>query len=181
MKFTLSSYVVFTFNGCGSPCRTGISELKKRKVPFQEIEVNQNEADSDNFKLWEKSGRGSFPFIVSGKDKVMGSSKAQLATLLANNFGDQYLTSTEKRYFAQHFNADGSPKIVMYGVDWCPGCKKLRKEFKAANIDYLEIDVEKSGEKETMLQVMEIGGYPATWVGYTRVNGVTLRAVRELL
>ena len=104
-----------------------------------------------------------------------------MAGILGINFGDEYLSRTEKRYYKNHFYADGSPKIVMYGTDWCPYCKKLREEFEANNVDYIEIDVEKSGEMETMLKTMEIYGYPATWVGYTRVNGSNLKAVNAVM
>ena len=48
------------------------------------------------------------------------------------------------------------------------------------NVDYIEIDVEKSAYKNRIIKTMEIGGYPATWVGYTRVNGTDLRAVNKV-
>ncbi len=171
--------LVFTFDDCGQPCKLGIKELKKRGVPFQELVVDPNNKDDKNYKLWQKHGKGSFPFIVAGKQTVIGDSKAQLASLLGENFGRQYLTRSEKRYFKKHFYEDGTPKIVMYGTDWCPGCKRLREEFDVNAVDYFEVDVEKSGELDFMLKTMEIGGYPAIWVGYTRVRGVTLSAVRK--
>jgi hypothetical protein len=55
---------------------------------------------------------------VAGEYSVAGTSKTQLATLLGENFGDRYLTFQEKRYFNNHFYADGYAKIVMYGADW---------------------------------------------------------------
>ena len=59
--------------------------------------------------------------------------------------------------------------------------KKLREEFDANDVDFIEIDVEKSGEMQTMAETMEIYGYPAPWVGYTRVNGTNLKAVNAVL
>ncbi|MCP4982224.1 MAG: hypothetical protein GY935_17235 [Gammaproteobacteria bacterium] len=173
---------VFTIAGCGKPCQQARSQLKGRRVSFEEKLIDPNNDNDENVKLWKKVGRNGFPLIVAGKERLIGAgSRPKMATLLALNFGDKYLTRTEKRYFEQHFYADGSPKIVMYGADWCQYCKKLRTELEADKVDYVEIDVEKSGEKERMSKTMEIYGYPATWVGYTRVNGTTLKAVKTAL
>ena len=79
--------------------------------------------------------------------------------MLAKNFDNRYLNSFEERYYENHFNADRSPKIVVYGTSWCPGSKKLREEPRASNVDFVEIDVEKTGEKEQILQTLGIGGY----------------------
>ena len=101
------------------------------------------------------------------------------ATMLGRSFGEKYLTGFEKRLFRKHFYEDGSPKIVMYGADWCPYCKKLRDEFHANGVDYIEIDVDRSAYKDEILRTMQINGYPATWVGYTRVRGTDLSAVER--
>ncbi len=50
-----------------------------------------------------------------------------------------------------------------------------------ADIDFIEIDVDRHPNKQNIMQTMEIAGYPATWVGYTRVNGTNLRAVNKVL
>lgn len=171
---------VFTATGC-NPCKDSIKELTNRNVPFKEIVINPANQADDNVKIWRKVAGSRLPLILSGKQKLIGNSKAQLASLLGENFDTTYLTDTEKRYFSKHFEVDGSPKIVMYGTSWCPFCAKLRKEFQEAGIDYLEIDIEQSGEQALMSRVMEINGYPATWVGYTRVNGTTLSDVKDYL
>lgn len=171
--------LAFTFEGCGQHCAAGLSELKRRGVPFNELKVDLNNSDEENHKLWVKYGKTSFPLIAAGEQKVVGSSKAQLATLLAENFGEEYLTRTEQRYYKKHFHDDGSPKIVMYGTAWCPSCKKLRQEFKDNGVDYVDVDVEQSGDFDVMIKTLEIGGYPATWVGYTRINATTLSAIKK--
>lgn len=173
--------LIFTVQNCGKPCLDSLQILKKRRVPFKHLVVNEQNRQDEEFRLWKKFGRNLFPFIIAGNSTVMSSSQAQLVGLLGENFGTKYLTHMEKKYFKQHFYADGSPRIVMYGADWCPYCAKLRKEFHAEKVDYLEIDVEKSGEKKMMSQVMQIAGYPATWVGYTRVNGTTLDAITKVM
>jgi len=174
---------VFTVKDCGKPCQEARDQLKWRRVAFDEKMINMNDKTDENVKLWKKLRKDNgFPLIVAGSEKVVGGgSRPRVATLLALNYGEKHLTSTEKGYFKKHFYEDGSPKIVMYGTDWCPGCKKLRKEFRSNDVDYIEVDIEKSGEQERMAKTMEIFGYPATWVGYKRVNGVTLKAVKATL
>lgn len=172
---------IFTVKNC-KPCQQGVDGLKRRRVAFEEKLIDLDDETDENVKLWETLQKNNnFPLIVVGKEKAIGSSKTAMAGILGINFGDKYFSRTEKRYFKKHFYEDGTPRIVMYGADWCPYCKKLRDEFNANNYDFLEIDVEKSGEKITMSKTMEIGGYPATWVGYTRVNGSNLKAVNAVL
>lgn len=173
---------IFTVKNCGKPCQQGRDGLKRRRVDFEEKQIDLDDDTDENVKLWKTLRFDNrFPLIVAGTEKVAGSSRSAVAGVLGLNFGDKYLSRTERRYFKKHFYADGTPKIVMYGADWCPYCKKLREEFQASNIDFVEIDVEKSGEKETMAKTMEIYGYPATWVGYTRVRGSNLKAVNAVL
>ncbi len=69
----------------------------------------------------------------------------------------------------------------MYGADWCGYCRKLRNEFTENGVDFIEIDVDRHPSKDKIMRTMEISGYPATWVGYTRVNGSNLRAVNKVV
>jgi glutaredoxin len=120
------------------------------------------------------------PITSSGKI-IAGFYKPDVATILGKAFGESYLGANERRYFKKHFNADGSPRIVLYGTDWCGYCAALRTELRDSHIDYTDIDVEKTGEKDTMLETMGIGGYPATWIGYQRVNGSKLADIKSAL
>ncbi len=173
---------IFTVENCGKPCELGRDGLKRRRVAFEEMQIDLNNGADEDVKLWKTvRSNNSFPLIVVGSEKITGSSRPAMAGILGLNFGDKYLSRNEKRYFKKHFYADGTPKIIMYGADWCGYCKKLREEFDANDIDFIEIDVEKSGEKKTMSKTMEIYGYPATWVGYTRVKGTNLKAVNAVL
>jgi len=175
--------LMFTIDNCGKPCSMGRTGLKSRRVAFEEINIDPRAGDDEYTKLWKSFGAtNGFPLIVAGSEKMVGSGgNPQMVALLGRSFGDQYLTRNERRYFERHFYADGSPRIVMYGADWCPHCKRLREEFEDNDIDFIEIDVEKSGDRKTMTRTLQINGYPATWVGYTRVNGSNLRAVEKTL
>ena len=175
---------VITIADCGRPCKMAIDELKRRRVAFEEIEIDPHD-DNDNseaFELWKNAGRDVFPLLVSGDQVINGSgTPAMTASLLARNFDDKYLTSTEKNYFKNHFNADGSPRVVVYGADWCPYTRKLRAQLEDDNVDYLMIDVDKHYDKKRMSKTMEIEGFPATWVGYTRARGSDIGDVRKVM
>lgn len=174
---------VFTFNGCGDSCSSAVRELRKRNVPFEEKIISPEQTGTPDYKLWKSYGaRNSFPLLVAGKESITGFYVPDVASLLGKAFGDSYLTRQEQVYFKAHFNADGSPRIVLYGTDWCPHCAALRKELRAHQVSFEDIDVEKNGDKNLLLQTMGISGYPATWVGYTRVkNGSDFSAIMELL
>lgn len=171
---------IYTAVQCGSYCDDAVKALKKRNVPFFHRIIDPQTSSSEYYDRWRLHSGGALPLILSGKEKVTNTSTSGLVSLLGKNFGSKYLTQFEKRYFKNHFYADGSPKIVMYGADWCPYCKKLREEFISAEQDFLEIDVDSSREKDLLSHTLQIGGYPATWVGYTRVNGGTLSAVNRV-
>jgi glutaredoxin len=173
--------VVFTFPECGEPCTDTITALKRRKVPFEEVELSRDEQTSENYKRWEQYGDRNFPLIVAGEEKATGSAKADLVKLLAINFQDDYLTASEAQYYKRHFDSAGEPQIVLYGTDWCPGCAALRKEMRAKNVAFVDIDVEKASDSKGLTETMEIGGYPTVYVGYQRVNGINLAAIEKVL
>jgi len=61
-------------------------------------------------------------------------------------------------------------------------CASLRKEFRANQVSFEDIDVDKTGDKNQLLHTMGINGYPATWVDYTRVkNGSSFSEVMALV
>lgn len=178
-----SAVWLFTFEGCGYSCSSAVKELRSRNVPFEEKVINPERSDDSNFKLWQGYGASNnFPLLVVGEQSVTGFYVPDMASLLGETFGETYLTQNESRYFTEHFNTDGSPRIVLYGTDWCPHCAALRKKLKANHVSFEDVDVEKGGDKKLLLQTMGIAGYPATWVGYRRVkNGSNYNEIIALL
>ena len=172
--------VVFTAAQC-EPCKATLDMLNARGVPYQEKEIDPSNEQDEDVKQWRSMSDNMLPLTVSGKSKVKGSSKWELIGLLGENFGDKYLTQDENGYFSQHFDASGKPRVVLYGTSWCPTCAAMRKDFEEHGVDFVDIDVEKSGEFEKLMRVMEIPGYPATWVGYTRVHGTTYNDVKAVM
>ncbi len=173
--------VVYTFAGCGSPCANVISILNQRSVPFEEIVLSQNDKNSAAFKKWESYRENSMPLTLAGESKAVGDSQSEIVRVLATNYQTQYLTNLEKRYFKDHFDSAGNPKVVLYGTDWCPGCASLRKELRADNQPFEDIDVEKVTDSNMLLQGLQIGGYPTVYWGYQRVNGTTLSDIKKLM
>lgn len=178
-----SAVWLFNLDGCGSSCASAVKELRSRNVPFQEEVISPQRPDEPDYKLWKSYGAvNSFPFLVAGDQTIVGFRVQDWASLLGKVFGDKYLTPDERRFFQVHFNSDGSPRIVLYGTDWCAHCAKLRKALNANAVGFEDIDVEKHGDKDRLLQTMGIAGYPATWVGYTRVkNGSDCDEIMALL
>jgi glutaredoxin len=172
--------LVYTAKQC-TPCKDELSMLDSRGVPYQEKEIDPSSEQDEDAKRLLSMGDNVLPLTLSGSGKVKGYSKWDLIGLLGENFGDQYLTQDEKGYFSQHFDAGGKPNVVLYGTSWCTGCAALRKELQEHNVSFVDIDVEKSGEFDKLTRVMDIPGYPSTWVGYTRVHGVTYSAVKAVM
>ena len=173
---------IFTIKNCGKACVMGRQNLDRRRVKYEEKLIDPSDSNDPTVALWKSVGRGGFPLIIAGNETIKGSgSTAMIVNLLTSNFGDAYLTNAEKSLFKNHFDKNGTPKIVMYGADWCPYCKKLRTELNDNNVEFTEIDVDKSANKSRIVSTLEIDGYPAVWVGYTRVNGTNLKAINKVL
>ena len=173
---------LFTFSNCGRPCDSSRANLKKRRVHFTEMQVDFKAPELEATKTWKKyRDNNQFPLIVVGSQKLVGGDSAGIAGVLAQNFGELYLTGSERRYFRNHFYPDGSAKIVMYGADWCGYCARLRESLEDSGLDYVEIDVDKSSNKKHIAETMGVYGYPTTYVGYTRVRGVDLKAVKDAM
>lgn len=161
--------VVFTAKECNGACEKAVENLNDRKVGFQEVPLDGNE---DNIKRYKKlGGNGVVPYVIVGSRSVQGFEKSMMTSVLAQSFGDKYLTRREQVYFNNHFSADGSPVIYIYGASWCTFCKALREELGKRKMDFVEVDVEAASDRAVMTDTMEIGGYPLTYVGYERVVG----------
>ena len=171
--------LVFTHNKCGTPCDDAIKLLKRRHVEYSVYPLDNNEK---NMALWkEYGGINSFPNMIMGNEKVVGSNKGNIVSTLALTYGESILSSPEKYYMKKHFYDSGEPKLIMYSASWCQYCKKLRSELDAANVDYLEINVEKSAKRKSMIETLDISGYPLVYYGYKRMDGARGKDVLAIL
>ena len=170
--------LVFSHDKCGKPCSDAVSLLKKRRVDYSLYPLDGSDV---NQSLWkEYGGVNSFPNVIVGNERVYGSYKSQIVSALALNYGDTVLTSTERYYIKKHFYDDGSPRLVMYGASWCGYCKKLREKLNDNDVDFIEIDVEKSSQRKAMTDALEISGYPLVYYGYKRMQGPRPKDVMAL-
>ena len=170
--------LVFTHNRCGRACEDAVSLLEERGIDYSLYPLDSNEASKS---LWKEYGSvNSFPNIIVGKEKVYGSYKSRIVSVLAMNYGEDVLTSAEHSYMKNHFYDDGSDKLVMYGASWCGFCKKIRETLEDNNLDYIEIDVEKSSQRRAMTNTLEITGYPLVYYGYKRLEGPSPKEVVAL-
>lgn len=161
--------LVFTAENCGRVCSDVLSELENRNALYTEITLTEAPEGEKDRALWKRLGEGRLPFIAAGYDRVEGASTIQLAGLLANNYGDVYLKQIEQFYFKRHFDAKGTPQVVIYGADWCGFCERLARKLDSLDINYLMVDVPKSGDEERMRKVMEITTFPSVWIGYQKM------------
>ncbi len=48
-------------------------------------------------------------------------------------------------------------KITLYGVDWCIDCRRARKIFSEAAVDYVDIDIDKDQKAAEFVQKQNHG------------------------
>jgi len=176
-----ANIMLFTSPECKKTCDQIIGELHKRRAKFEEIKVSMQNEDDNNTKLWKRLGGGNFPFLVAGSASSTVSSGPEVASLLAMTFGEKHMEGHERRLYKKHFNNYDEPIVVIYGADWCPYCQKLTKALTKEKINFIEIDVPKHRNKTVISDTLDIRGYPTTWVGYNRVNGSDISAVKRTL
>lgn len=161
--------LVFTDKECNGPCDRAVQDLRERGIPFQEVSLADSDANRDRYA--KLGGNGIIPFLVAGSRTVQGYHKGMFASVLAQTYGDRPLTRAEHIYYGNHFRADGTPVVYMYGASWCGFCKVLRAEMEARHIEFAEVDVEAAPDRAVMEDAMEITGFPVTYVGYERIMG----------
>jgi glutaredoxin len=161
---------LFVADVCGEPCDLAAASLRRRGVPFQNFDVDVDAPKSDNYKRWlAVSSDQSVPKFAMDDLVFNGYGEVQLGSALGQVFGTRYLSDPERTYYAKHFVA-GKPAVMLYGASWCPGCKALKEDYRAAGIAFSEVDVEQAPDRTQLAHTMGIAGYPAVWVGYQRID-----------
>lgn len=161
--------LVFTGQQCNGFCEKATQELKERKVDFQELTLDGNDENINHYK--KLGGNGQIPFLVVGNLTLQAYDRGMYASVLAQTYGDHALTPLERIYFKRHFNADGSPKVYMYGATWCGFCTVMREEMAKRKIEFSEIDVDMIADRAEVESAMDLSALPVTYVGYVRFVG----------
>ncbi len=82
--------------------------------------------------------------------------------------------------YSEHFkNTD--KKVVMYGTDWCPVCKRTRDFFAKEGIDYIEINPEKDSTAFEMYSQLDANGYPVFVIGNKRIFGLEIDEIKNAI
>jgi glutaredoxin len=76
---------------------------------------------------------------------------------------------TNVSYENSTFNA--GKKVIIYTASWCGYCKKAKQYFKANNIPYTEMDIEKSRLAKSQFKRFGGKGVPIILVGDKRMRG----------
>ncbi len=173
--------LLFTINGCGQPCTDVAADLRNRNVTFEEVDVSTDEGRA----RIEKFGMTQVPFTVIGSRTVIGSDLPAIEAALAEVKGMETLSPAEQNVMRNHFDEQGKPRVVVYGTETCPYCKKIRAHLEERKIAYQFVDVSVFGSGQSDYEVLRGRGYPLIYVGYRRIDGYNEaavdRAVKELM
>lgn len=172
-----SDVVVFTFSGCGQPCRDVLAVLQQKQVAYEQVDLTATPAAES--RLRQLGGGNQLPYTVIGPHRLVGYQRTSLTHALADVFGLAYLDASQREVVSKHFDGNGNPEVVMYATEWCPYCKKAREFFAAENIPYREVDAEKSAQGRRDYAALQSSGYPLIYVGVTRIDGLQTRAIKQ--
>lgn len=172
--------IVFTGPDCGESCARVSKALKDRGVAH----VEKSFVGEDGAPVSNSYGVKGYPTTVIGKQLIEGDNLPALSAALGEAFGKDGLTRRERMAMDGHFDAQGKPRVVLYGTAWCGYCAKQRELFAQKNIDFDDVNVEESESGRLAYSALEGTGYPLTYVGYRRFSGYReadiLAAIDEL-
>ena len=158
--------ILFSGPDCGANCGNIRTELQARKVTFREVEMSgPDDKTAVQYRV------NAYPTTMVGERMLVGSDVRPLGGVLAEAFGEEVLTRTEKMAMSNHFDAQGKPKVVLYGTKWCGYCRKQRELFAAKGVAFDDIDVEADERGMLAYSALKGSGYPLTYVGYRRYDG----------
>ena len=161
--------VLFTIDNC-PPCDDARNYLKKRKVTFQEYNINKDGEEAKD-KLHQAGGGQNFPYLVSGNQKSTIFSKQGYTGLFAQVFGPEFLTPSEQRLLKDNFNDNGEARLVMYSSTTCGYCTKAREYLVENKIPFTERFIDKDAKAKRYYQLLGASGTPLIYIGYRRISG----------
>lgn len=163
---------LFVGPGCEAVCGEIEALLKDRKIEYDLVDIAAPES--------AKYGVHQYPLIQVGTESAAGS-RLEIVGVLAGTLGPAALSRSENIAMQNHFDDNGRARVVMYGTDWCPHCKRQRAYFNSHDIPFTELDPEKSDTAKTAYTILQGNGYPLTYVGYQRFVGYQERPIQNAL
>jgi glutaredoxin len=167
---------MFVTEQCGQACVDMRKRLAKR-VDFEEFDAFDQAEGSALYK--EYGGTGYLPYIVMGKQRIVGQSPGGIISAIAAEFGPAEVRESEQRALTRNFDNSGEPRVVMYATAWCGYCKKARKYFRENRIAFVEYDIEKDSAARRDYNALLGSGTPLLFQGYARVSGFDVRRIEQ--
>ncbi|MFW5425865.1 MAG: glutaredoxin family protein [Methylophagaceae bacterium] len=171
--------ILFTINNC-PPCDEARRYLNKRKIDFQEYNINEDGNDAKS-KLRQAGGGRSFPYLMSGDQSIAIYSKAMYTGFFAELFGSDFLSPLERRLLKKNFDSQGRPKLVMYSTTTCGYCTRAREYFESKNIAFTELYIDSDLTAKQHYDSLEGSGTPLIYIGYSRIDGFDKRRLKSLI
>jgi glutaredoxin len=122
-----------------------------------------------------------FSALIIGNRRINGYNYATIISALAEGYGWDVLTEEEQKAMLHHFDDYGKPKIVIYSVDWCGYCKKIKKYLVKKGFDYEEFDIETNMVAKQHFDTLDSYGTLLIYVDFRRINGFDIKALDEAL
>ena len=170
---------LYIHSTCGEPCKDAKSHLKYKKIEAEIFDVSKDKEALD--KLRSYTNNSSLPALVVGNKVFHGFNAKSYNEHMYLAKGESVFGRMGKQVYRKHFNADGSPKVVMYAVSWCGYCKQATKKFKDLGIEHVEWNVEDNDKAKERYQYLEAGGYPLIYVGTIRIGAFNHTKINEAL
>ena len=82
--------------------------------------------------------------------------------------------------YTKHFEGT-ERRVIMYGTDWCPVCKRARDFFSDEGIAFKEFNPEKDESAFEMYSELEANGYPVIIIGNKRIFGLDIKEIKLAL
>lgn len=161
--------VLFSIDNC-PPCDNARNYLKRRKVTFQEYNINSG-GEEAKAKLYEVGGGQQFPYLVSGNQSATVFSKQGYTGLFAQVFGSEFLTPSERHVLKENFDASGQARLVMYSSTTCGYCTKAREYLVENNVPFTELFIDRDAKAKRYYELLEAHGTPLIYIGYRRIDG----------
>ena len=103
-------------------CRRAKSFLKENNIDYDFIDVDLDEQ-------------------ATKKVELINNGKRIIPTIIINN---KSYTNPDNNQLAAALGVNEDYRIVMYGADWCPDCRKSKSFLNDNNINYQYIDIDKN-------------------------------------
>lgn len=70
--------------------------------------------------------------------------------------------------------------VIMLSASWCSFCRQARRFFNAHDVEFTEIDVEKTGDA-TVRRMYRENGVPTIFIGSEQIVGFDEAKLRDML